>query len=73
VINAQKLRRYLLNQTEQTQEHEVQRAITYLRQYASSLDYGKGLAETEMQPGDDLALLTAQAFVNIWKQTGKPF
>ena len=69
-INAYKIRRYILSQAEQEQEQEVQRALTYLRQYVSSLDLGKGLPETELQFGDDLALLAAQALVNVWKQSG---
>lgn len=70
-INGHKLRRYLLSEEEQEEGQEVQRVLTYLRQYVSSLAIGKGLPETELQPGDDLILLTAQALVGIWKRSGQ--
>ncbi|KAH9901395.1 actin cytoskeleton organization protein [Cubamyces lactineus] len=69
-INAQKLLRYNLSASALTPEAEVQRAVRYLDAYLEGLKLGKDLPSYDLQPADDLAVLSAQAFVNVWKQTG---
>lgn len=69
-INAQKLLRYNLPASALTPEAEVQRAVRYLDAYLDGLKLGKDLPSYDLQPADDLAVLSAQAFVNVWKQTG---
>ncbi|KAI0670373.1 actin cytoskeleton organization protein [Trametes maxima] len=68
-INAQKLLRYNLSASVLTPEAESQRAVQYLDAYVEGLKLGKSLPSYDLQPADDLAILSAQAFVNIWKQT----
>ncbi|OSC97114.1 actin cytoskeleton organization protein [Trametes coccinea BRFM310] len=69
-INAQKLLRYNLSAADLTPEAETKRAVQYLDAYLDGLKLGKDLPSYDLQPADDLAILSAQAFVNIWKQTG---
>ncbi|GAA5933016.1 MDM20/NAA25 family protein [Sporobolomyces koalae] len=64
VINALKIDRYLSD--EQTAEEEVARAQDYLERYFSALSLGKALPPTELQPADDFALLSAQAYVSAY-------
>ncbi|GAA5951742.1 hypothetical protein JCM3765_003103 [Sporobolomyces pararoseus] len=63
-INALKIVRYL--SSEQTVEEEVSSANDYLERYFSNLALGKDLPPTELQPADDFALLSAQAFVSAY-------
>lgn len=70
-INAYKLRRYLFGTDQLTTEREVTNALTYLKAYVSALPFGKDLPNTELQPADDLVLLAAQAFVNLWRTTSE--
>ncbi|TDL21521.1 actin cytoskeleton organization protein [Rickenella mellea] len=65
-INTHKLRRNALTTAELTPDLELERALTYTKQYLSALPLGKELPETELQPADDLILLAAQAFVSTW-------
>ncbi|KAI0780924.1 actin cytoskeleton organization protein [Trametes elegans] len=69
-INAQKLLRFNLTSSELTPEAESQRAARYLDGYLEGLRLGKDLPSYDLQPADDLAILSAQAFVNSWKQSG---
>ena len=69
--NAQKLRRYNLPASAVTPESETQRAVQYLDAYLEGVKLGQDLPSFELQPADDLALLAAQAFVNVWKLTGE--
>lgn len=69
-INAQALLRYNLLESEVTVESEAARALQYLRVYLDALHLGKDLPDTELQPADDLALLSGQAFVSAWR-TGR--
>ncbi|OBZ75813.1 N-alpha-acetyltransferase 25, NatB auxiliary subunit [Grifola frondosa] len=70
-LNAQKLLRYNLTEAELTPERELARAVQYVRSYLEGLRFGEGFAVHELQPADDLAILAGQAFVNLWKMTGK--
>ncbi|TBU65814.1 N-acetyltransferase B complex non catalytic subunit-domain-containing protein [Dichomitus squalens] len=69
-INAQKLLRYNLPQSALTPEAEIQRASQQIDAYLEGLKLGKDLPSYELQPADDLAILAAQEFVSVWKQTG---
>ncbi|KAF7323044.1 Actin cytoskeleton organization protein [Mycena chlorophos] len=69
VINAHKLLRYTLPANELTADTELTRAEEYTKQYLRGLLLGANLPSTELQPADDLALLAASAFVNIWQLT----
>jgi N-terminal acetyltransferase B complex non-catalytic subunit len=68
-INVHALLRHNLSSTQITPELEAYRATQYLKGYLDGLDLGKNLPSTELQPADDLAILTGQTFVNIWKLT----
>ncbi|KAL5489723.1 MDM20 [Sanghuangporus weigelae] len=70
-INIYKLKRYLLAPDQLTAEQETAHALAYLRAYTTALPLGKELPSTELQPTDDLVLLAAQAFVNLWKIAGE--
>ena len=63
------LLRYSLFPAQITAETELERASKYLTQYLEGLKLGASLPSTELQPADDLAILTAQVFVNVWKLT----
>lgn len=70
LINVRKLQRYGLSKTDMTVEAETARAVKYLSEYFEGLSLGKDLPVTELQPSDDLALLSAHAFVNVWALSG---
>ena len=63
-INAHKLRRTLRQVG--TEEDEVAASKEYMHAYTRSLPVGKDLPKTEMQPGDELAFLAAEALVVAW-------
>ena len=44
--------------------------MQYLQVYFDALKLGKDLPDTELQPADDLALLSGQAFVGAWRAGG---
>lgn len=69
-INAQKLLRYNLPESEISSESEGARAVQYLQVYLDALKFGKDLPDTELQPADDLAMLAGQAFVSAWRISG---
>ncbi|KAH9854239.1 N-acetyltransferase B complex non catalytic subunit-domain-containing protein [Lenzites betulinus] len=69
-INAQKLLRYNLPTSALTTEAESRQAVAYLTAYLEGLKFGRELPSYDLQPADDLAILSAQTFVNTWKQTG---
>lgn len=69
-INAFKLLRYITPSASLTIDSETASATQYVAAYFDALKLGKGLAETELQPADDLAVLAGQAFVSIWKIVG---
>lgn len=66
-INAQKLLRYNLQASGITADTEAAHAVQYLHSYLDALKLGKDLSDTELQPADDLALLSGQAFVGAWR------
>ena len=45
---------------------ETRDAARLLSLYFTGLPLGKGLPETDLQPADDLALLSAQSFIEAW-------
>lgn len=61
------LLRYALSPAELTVEAELERGRKHLAQYLEGLKLGASLPSTELQPADDLAILAAQVFVNVWK------
>ncbi|EIW60342.1 actin cytoskeleton organization protein [Trametes versicolor FP-101664 SS1] len=69
-INAQKLLRYNLPASALTPDAESQRAAKHADLYLTGLTLGRDLPSYDLQPADDLAILSVQAFVNSWKQTG---
>ncbi|KAI0726631.1 actin cytoskeleton organization protein [Fomitopsis betulina] len=69
-LNAQKLLRYNLVASQIIEELETSRAVQYLQVYLDALKLGKDLPDTELQPADDLALLSGQAFVGAWRAGG---
>uniref|UniRef100_A0A8H7Y5Y3 Actin cytoskeleton organization protein n=1 Tax=Psilocybe cubensis TaxID=181762 RepID=A0A8H7Y5Y3_PSICU len=71
LINSFKLIRYTLSESEITAEKELIRVAAYARYYFEGLALGVGLPSTELQPADDFALLAANAFITLWKLTGK--
>ncbi|KAI6036277.1 N-acetyltransferase B complex non catalytic subunit-domain-containing protein [Pisolithus microcarpus] len=70
LINVRKLQRHGLSDESMTVEAETARAVNYLSEYMEGLSLGKDLPATELQPCDDLALLSAHAFVNVWTLNG---
>ena len=62
--------RYNLPQTALTPEAEIQRASHQIDAYLEGLKLGKDLPSYELQPADDLAILAAEEFVSVWRQTG---
>lgn len=68
-INTHALLRHNLTAEQLTPQLESSRAMRYLGDYRDGLKLGEGLPSTELQPADDLAILTAQVFVNIWSST----
>ncbi|KAJ7063373.1 actin cytoskeleton organization protein [Mycena amicta] len=69
LINSHKLLRYTLTSDELTVSAESARATLYTTQYLHGLKFGSGLPPTELQPADDLVILAANTFVNIWQLT----
>lgn len=69
-INVHKLRRHNLSESQLTVDSESARASLYLKDYLRGLKLGEDLPKTELQPADDLAILTGQTFVSLWKLTG---
>ncbi len=65
-INAHKLLRYGLDSAQLTVEQESSRVVHLVREYFEALPLGKDLPKLELQPGDDLAILAAQACVNMF-------
>ncbi|KIM49319.1 hypothetical protein M413DRAFT_438506 [Hebeloma cylindrosporum] len=70
LINAYKLLRYTLVESDITVDTELERAAAYVKAYFQALPLGVGLPSTELQHADDFALLAGNAYVNIWKLTG---
>ena len=70
LVNVRKLQRYCLSQGEMTVEAEIARGVQYLSEYMDGLSLGKDLPVTELQPADDLTLLSAHAFVSAWTLGG---
>ena len=68
-INVHKLLRYTLREPQLTVEAEVARALQLVQEYLAALSLGIELPKTELQPADDLAILGAQVFVSLYKQT----
>ncbi|KAI0322196.1 N-acetyltransferase B complex non catalytic subunit-domain-containing protein [Amylostereum chailletii] len=65
-INVHKLMRYNIPETDITIELESARALQLIEEYLEALPLGRGLPDTEIQPVDDLAVLAAQIFVNMY-------
>jgi N-terminal acetyltransferase B complex non-catalytic subunit len=65
-INAHKLLRYVLNATQLTVDQEGIRAADLVREYFETLPLGIDLPKLELQPSDDLAILAAQVYVNMF-------
>ncbi|KAF9265486.1 actin cytoskeleton organization protein [Marasmius fiardii PR-910] len=70
-INAQKLIRHNLQNTQITPDEELSRAKLYIKHYLDALPLGQSLPSTELQPADDLAILAANTYVSLWKLTEK--
>ncbi|KAL4067946.1 N-acetyltransferase B complex non catalytic subunit-domain-containing protein [Scleroderma yunnanense] len=70
LINIRKFQRHCLSEAEITVEAEITRGLQYLSEYMDGLTLGKGLPVTELQPADDLLLLSAHAFVSAWTLSG---
>ncbi|CCM04607.1 uncharacterized protein FIBRA_06789 [Fibroporia radiculosa] len=66
-VNAQKLLRHNLPESDVTAEKEAAGAVYYLRAYLDASKFGTDLPDTELHPANDLALLSGQAFVGAWK------
>lgn len=47
-------------------ELETTRASLYFESYLDGLKLGTKLPSTELQPSDDLVILSAQALISIW-------
>ena len=65
-INAHKLLRYGLGAAQLTVEQERIRATDLVREYFEALPLGKDLPKLELQLSDDLAILAAQVYVNMF-------
>ena len=65
-INAHKLLRYGLSAAQLTVEQERIRAADLVREYFEALPFGKDLPKLELQLSDDLAILAAQVYVNMF-------
>lgn len=66
MINIRKLQRHCLSTTEITVETEAARGVQYLSEYMDGLSLSQGLPVTELQPADDLILLSAHALISVW-------
>lgn len=67
LINALKLTRYTLSTSDITIEAESERAALYTKYYLAGLKLGLNLPSSELQPADDLAILTGNSYVLLWK------
>jgi len=65
-INAHKLLRYGLSAAQLTMEQERIRATDLVREYFEALPLGRDLPKLELQLSDDLAILAAQVYVNMF-------
>lgn len=66
-INVFKLQRINFTEAQLTVELETSRASAYFESYLDGLKLGTNLPSTELQPSDDLVILSAQALISIWK------
>lgn len=65
-INAHKLLRCGLSTTQLTVDQEGTLAANLIREYFEALPLGNDLPKLELQPADDLAILAAQVYVNMF-------
>jgi N-acetyltransferase B complex (NatB) non catalytic subunit len=65
-INAHKLLRCGLNSAQLTVDQERTRAADLVHEYFEALPLGDDLQNLELQPADDLAILAAQVYVNMF-------
>jgi N-terminal acetyltransferase B complex non-catalytic subunit len=65
-INAHKLLRYGLDGARLTVDQESSRVVNLVREYFEALPFGRDLPKLELQPADDLAILAAQVYVNMF-------
>jgi N-terminal acetyltransferase B complex non-catalytic subunit len=65
-INAHKLLRNGLSASQLTVDQESVRAADLVREYFEALPLGTDLPKLELQPSDDLAILAAQVYVNMF-------
>lgn len=63
-LNVAKLKRAMQDVSQIDVASEKVLALQYAQLYARSLPISKDLPKTEMQPGDDFALLTVEALIN---------
>lgn len=68
-INVHALLRRNLTSAQLTPDLEASRAKQYVQEYLEGLKLGVDLPATELQHSDDLAILAAQVYVNLWKLT----
>lgn len=57
-----------MSATQLTVDQEGIRAADFVREYFEALPLGKDLPKLELQPADDLAILAAQVYVNMFAQ-----
>lgn len=69
LINAHKLLRHNLSNTDITIEAESSRVTLYISHYLEGLALGTTLPSSELQPADDLAIMAGNVLVNLWKLT----
>ncbi|KAH9063337.1 N-acetyltransferase B complex non catalytic subunit-domain-containing protein [Lactarius vividus] len=65
-INAHKFLRYGLDRAQLTVDQESSRVVNLVREYFEALPLGRDLPKLELQPADDLAILAAQVYVNMF-------
>lgn len=66
-ISIAKITRTIQPPSSLTEESEAALAASLLKQYLDGLSVGSALPETEMQPADDLALLSTQALLSAYR------
>jgi N-terminal acetyltransferase B complex non-catalytic subunit len=66
LTNSHKLLRFNLRDEALSIDAELSRGNLYIKHYIQGLALGNQLASTELQPADDLAILAANTFINIW-------
>lgn len=71
LVTSFKILRYNLLESDITAELESARVEKYFKYYLEALPLGAHLPYTELQPADDLALLTGNALVNLWTLTNR--